>query len=82
MTAIAKDRTGVEINEEALQELRKMSGRSYTEEVENKFSSRTEKRVTYYMNGLDVCTLIWEQGRVVEIQGGLLGHPIVGRLSN
>lgn len=81
MTAIAQNRSGVDINEEAMERLRKAADHKTVEEVDNRLTGRTEERTTYFMNGLDVCTVVRVQGKVIEIQNGLLNHPIVNRLS-
>lgn len=79
---LAKGRTrqGVDINEDVLETLREACTRSETEEIENTLSGRTERRVTYFLDGLDVCTVIREGDKVVEIQKGLFDHPIIDRL--
>jgi len=73
--------SGVSVNENAMEELEQVSDRTSTERVTNKLSGRTENRTTYYLNGLDICTITRSSGKVVEIQKGLLNHPIVDRLS-
>lgn len=81
MTALAENRAGLSVNEEAMKELEQIADHTSTENVENRLSGRIETRTTYYMNGLDVCTIIRDGKKVVEIQGGLITHPIVKRLS-
>lgn len=81
MTAIAQDRSGIGLNQEAFRELREITGKTHEEDVENRFSGRTEKRTTYYLNGLNLCTIVRDNGKVVEIQSGLMHHPVVGRLT-
>lgn len=81
MTAIAQDRTGISIDQEALDELKKISSSKAVDEVKNQMSGRTEKRIEYHMSGLNLCTIVRVQGKVVEIQGGLIDHPIVNRLA-
>lgn len=80
MTALAKDRTGIDISDEDLDTLRSVSDYTTAEEVKNKLSGRTEKRTTYFKGGLDICTVVKEAGKVVEIQRGLANHPIVSKL--
>lgn len=81
MTAIAQDRTGISIDQEALDELKQISSSKAVDEVKNQMSGLTEKRIEYHMNGLNLCTIVRVQGKVVEIQGGLIDHPIVNRLA-
>ncbi len=81
MTAVAQNRSGLSVNEEAMSQLEQIAERKSTEEVSNRLSGRTEERTTYYMGGLNICTIVRMQGEVIEIQDGLLNHPIVKRLS-
>jgi len=81
MTAIAQNRSGISVNQKAIEQLEDIANRTATETVENKLSGRTEKRTTYYLNGLDICTIIRDGNKVVEIQSGLAHHPVVDRLS-
>jgi len=81
MTATAQNRSGLSVNEEAMSQLKQIAQRTSTDEVRNRLSGRTEERTTYYLNGLDICTIVRSQGKVIEIQDGLLNHPIVEHLS-
>lgn len=81
MTAIARDRSGIDLDQNAFRELKEITGSTHEENVENRFSGRTEKRTTYYFHGLDICTIVRDNEKVVEIQSGLMHHPIVDRLT-
>ncbi len=81
MTAIAQDRTGISINNDALDDLKQIASSKTVDEVPNALSGRTEKRIEYYLNGLNVCTIYRVQGKIVEIESGLIGHPVVNRLA-
>lgn len=61
--------------------LKQIAERTSTDEVRNRLSGRTEKRTTYYMSGLDICTIVRSQGKVLEIRNGLLNHVVVNLLS-
>jgi hypothetical protein len=82
MTALAQDRSGLEISDEDLDALRSVSERTGVEKVKNKLSGRTEKRITFYVGGLDICTIVKEQGEVIEVKPGLLSHPAVSNLTS
>lgn len=77
MTTIASDRRGLDIGSETISKLRTFSDRTSTEEVDNKLSGRTERRTTFFREALDVCTLVFDQGSVVEIQSGLFSESLV-----
>jgi hypothetical protein len=81
MTALAQDRTGIDISDRDLDALQSVADHTTTEEVKNRLSGRTEYRITYYKGGLDICTIVKEQGKVIEVQPGLLSHPVVSKLT-
>lgn len=80
MTALAENRAGVSVNETAMENLKAIADSKDVESVENRFTGRTETRTTYHMNGLDVCTIISDGEKIVEVQSGLIRHPVVDRL--
>lgn len=80
MTAIAEDRSGLTVNEEAVERLEEIADYNSTKERKNRFSGRTEHRTTYYMDGLDLCTIVKVQDKIVEIQSGLIAHPVLSEI--
>lgn len=80
MTATTQNWRGLSVNEKTLDQLEDIAQRTSTDEVRNRLSGRTEERTTYYLGGLDICTIVRSQGKVLEIRDGLLNHPIVDHL--
>jgi hypothetical protein len=81
MTALAKDRAGLSVNETAMEELKQIADSKAVETVKNRFTGRTETRTTYHLNGLDICTVVSDGEKIVEIQSGLIRHPVIDRLT-
>jgi hypothetical protein len=78
--ASGRTKDGLEVDEHALERLEDMCTRHTTEEVRNRLSDRIERRVTYFLNGLDLCTITKEGDKIIEIEKGLVNHPIIDQL--